>query len=176
MTTLKNELVGTWQLLSYIEVPINGTDSKFPMGQSPKGLLMYGADGYMSVQISNSERSNFSSDDRYLANELEIRSQVKGFISLAGSYKIDNINATVQYSIITSSFPNWEGQFQERKIDFEGDILYLKSVKPILSDGIEVNSYMTWRRIEKEEFISRREKYIEFTSSKQSKSQFEDFE
>ena len=81
MTTLKNELVGTWQLLSYIEVPISGTDSRFPMGQSPKGLLIYGADGYMSVQISDSQRSNFSSEDRFLANEFEIQSQIKGFIA-----------------------------------------------------------------------------------------------
>lgn len=175
MTTLKNELVGTWKLLSYIEVPINGTDSKFPMGQSPKGLLIYGADGYMSVQISDSERDNFSSEDRYLANDEEIQSQIKGFIALAGSYKIDNTNATVQYSITTSSFPNWEGQFQERKIDFEGDILYLKSVTPILSNGIEVNSYMTWKRIEKEEFSSRRERFMEITNAGRSKSQFEDF-
>ncbi|WP_156306835.1 lipocalin-like domain-containing protein [Sphingobacterium endophyticum] len=176
MTTLKNELVGTWQLLSYIEVPINGTDSKFPMGQNPKGLLIYGADGYMSVQISNSERGNFSSDDRYLAKEEELKSQVKGFIALAGTYKIDNMNAIVQYAITTSSFPNWEGQIQERKIDFEGDILYLKSVDPILSDGIKVNSYMTWRRVEKEEYLSRRERFMEITASKQSKTQFEDFE
>ncbi len=176
MTTLKNELVGTWQLLSYIEVPIKGTDSKFPMGKSPKGLLMYGADGYMSVQISGSERQLFSSDDRYLANEEEILSQVKGFIAFSGSYKIDNANATIQYAITTSSFPNWEGQFQERKIDFEGDVLYLKSVEPILSFGEYVNSYMTWRRIEKEEFISRRERFVEYNAFKQSKTAFEDYD
>ena len=127
----------------------------------------------MSVQISASERSNFVSEDRYLANSVEIESQIKGFIALAGSYKVDNSNAVVQYSIRTSSFPNWEGEVQERKIDFEGDILYLKSVSPILSDGVEVNSYMTWRRIEKEEFSSRRDMFMEITS-KRSKSHFED--
>lgn len=174
MTTLKNELVGTWQLLSYIEVPIKGADSKFPMGQSPKGILIYGADGHMSVQISNAERNKYQSEDRYLASGEEIQEQVKGFIAFAGTYQIDSSNATVQYSISTSSFPNWEGQVQERKLDFEGDILYLKSVEPILSDGEYVNSYMTWRRVEKEEFLSRRERYLEITQSRQVKSQFED--
>ena len=45
---------------------------------------------------------------------------------------------------------------QHRKIDFEGDILYLKSTEPILSNGIYVNSYMTWQRMERseEEFVS----------------------
>src|SRR5690606_23238146 len=141
MTTLKNELVGTWKLLSYIEVPINGIDSKFPMGKSPKGLLMQDPDGYMSMQISNSERSQFSSDDRYQANQEELLSQVQGFIAFAGSYKIIENKAVIQYALTTSSYPNWEGKIQERRVDFEGDILYLKSVEPVLSNGEYVNSY-----------------------------------
>jgi hypothetical protein len=34
---------------------------------------------------------------------------------------------------------------------------------------------MTWRRIEKEEFSSRRERFMEITNAGRSKSQFEDF-
>ncbi|MGO1816512.1 MAG: lipocalin-like domain-containing protein [Sphingobacterium sp.] len=164
MTTLKNELVGTWKLLSYIEVPINGIDSKFPMGKSPKGLLMQDPDGYMSMQISNSERSQFSSDDRYQANQEELLSQIQGFIAFAGSYKINENKAVIQYALTTSSYPNWEGKIQERRVDFEGDVLYLKSVEPVLSNGEYVNSYMTWHRIEKEEFLSRRERFLKYTS------------
>ncbi|GAA4137031.1 hypothetical protein GCM10022216_12700 [Sphingobacterium kyonggiense] len=174
MTTLKNELIGTWLLLSYIEVPVNGNDSNFPMGKSPKGSLIYGPDGHMSVQISSSERCNFSSNDRYLANDEELISCVKGFIAFAGSYQIDNSTATVQYSIHTSSYPNWEGQMQERKIDFEGDILYLKSTEPILSNGQYVNSYMTWQRVEKVEMQSRRDRFINYSNQKQAEGAWED--
>lgn len=170
MTTLKNELIGTWLLLSYIEVPVNGLDSNFPMGKSPKGTLIYGPDGHMAVQISSSDRCNFSSNDRYLANDEELLSCVKGFIAFAGSYQIDNANATVRYAIHTSSYPNWEGQMQERKIDFEGDILYLKSVEPILSNGVEVNSYMTWQRVEKVEMESRRDRYIKYNNQKNTQT------
>ncbi|WP_099367326.1 lipocalin-like domain-containing protein [Sphingobacterium sp. 1.A.4] len=174
MTTLKNELVGTWSLLSYIEVPLNGLDSTFPMGKNPKGSLIYGPDGHMSVQISSSERGLFSSNGRFIVNEEELLSCVKGFIAFAGSYQIDNNAATVTYAIQTSSFPNWEGQLQVRKIDFEGDILYLKSVEPILSGGSYVNSYMTWQRLEKMELQSRRERFVEFNALKREKTAFED--
>ena len=176
MTTIKNELIGTWQLLSYIEVPLNGSDSIFPMGKSPKGILIYGADGFMSVQISSSERSIYSSNDRYIADDQEIISSIKGFIAFSGSYHINNQTAIVSYSIQTSSFPNWEGQIQERKVDFEGDILYLKSVEPILSNGQDVNSYMTWQRIEKVELQSRRERYLEYSNKRLEKTSLEDIE
>ena len=174
MTTIKNELIGTWTLLSYIEIPTNGADSTFPMGKSPVGTIMYGADGHMSVQISNPERLKFSSNDRYVASEEEAESSVKGFIAFSGSYHIDNRNAILKYHISNSSFPNWEGGIQERKIDFEGDILYLKSVEPILSGGFYVNSYMTWRRIEKEELISRRERFLEIAASNHNSASLED--
>ncbi|HIY76995.1 MAG TPA: lipocalin-like domain-containing protein [Candidatus Sphingobacterium stercorigallinarum] len=164
MTTLKNELIGTWRLLSYIEVPINGVDSKFPMGKNPKGLLMQNAEGYMSMQISSSERSQFSSADRYQASADELISHVQGFIAFAGPYKINESKAVIQYALSTSSYPNWEGKIQERRVDFDGDVLYLKSVEPILSNGEYVNSYMTWHRIEEEEFLSRRERFLEYTS------------
>ncbi len=169
MTTLKNELIGTWQLLSYIEVPVKGTDSYFPMGKNPKGILIYGADGFMSVNISSSERSKFSSNDRYLSSQEEMLSCVKGYIAFAGSYQIDNNLAIVSYAIQSSSFPNWEGEIQERKIDFEGDVLYLKSVNPILSNNEYVNSYMTWQRVEKYELQSRRERFLDYQMSNKDK-------
>ncbi|MVZ64468.1 hypothetical protein GQF61_01275 [Sphingobacterium sp. DK4209] len=176
MTTIKNELIGTWTLLSYIEIPTNGADSTFPMGKSPVGTIMYGADGYMSVQISNPARQKFNSNDRYVADAAEMEACVKGFIAFSGSYHIDNKQAVVKYHINNSSYPNWEGEIQERKVDFEGDILYLKSVEPILSGGFYVHSYMTWRRIEKQELISRRDRFLEINANKQKYTSLEDLD
>ena len=148
MTSIKNELVGTWRLLSYIEVPIDGDDSLFPMGKQPYGLLMYAADGYMSVQVSKDERLPYQSNDKMTPTYQEMVSSVQGYIAFTGKYSIDNYNAVVSYSIESSLFPNWNNQIQKRKVDFEGDILYLRSTEPILSNGIYVNSYMTWQRCE----------------------------
>ena len=150
MTSLKNELIGSWKLLSYIEVPIEGEDSLFPMGKNPYGILLYSADGYMSVQIAKDERLFFESNDKLIATPAEMSSALAGYIAFAGRFKIDNNNAIVSYMIKTSLFPNWKNTVQHRKVDFEGDnILYLKSTEPILSNRRFVNSYMTWERMDR---------------------------
>ena len=149
MTSLKNELVGTWSLLSYIEVPIGGEDSLFPMGKAPYGVLMYSADGYMSVQIAKNDRLLYKSNDKLMATHEEMVSSLQGYMAFSGRYKVDNNNAIVSYIIKSSLYPNWKNQVQRRKIDFEGDILYLKSTEPILSNGAYVNSYMTWKRVDR---------------------------
>ncbi|WDF70590.1 lipocalin-like domain-containing protein [Sphingobacterium oryzagri] len=149
MTSLKNELIGTWKLLSYIEVPIGGDDSLFPMGKNPFGLLMYSPDGFMSVQISKEERLLYGSNDKLIANSEEMAATLEGYIAFFGKFKVDNSNAVVSYIIKSSLFPNWNNKVQRRKIDFEGDILYLKSTEPILSNGVQVNSYMTWQRADR---------------------------
>ncbi|GHE34247.1 lipocalin-like domain-containing protein [Sphingobacterium griseoflavum] len=149
MTSLKNELLGTWKLLSYIEVPIGGDDSLFPMGKNPYGLLMYSPDGFMSVQISREERLPYASNDKLQPSQDEMLSSLQGYIAFCGKFKVDNSSAIVSYMIKSSLFPNWKNKVQRRKIDFEGDILYLKSTEPILSNGQYVNSYMTWQKTDR---------------------------
>lgn len=149
MISLKNEIIGTWMLLSYIEVPVNGTDSLFPFGKSPKGSLLYSPDGYMSVYISVSDDFNYVSEDSMQASAHELNDQIKD-IAFSGKYTIDNTNAHVVYDISSSLFPNWEGCQQVRKLNFEGDILYQKSLEPISSNGKLVHAYMTWKRTAKE--------------------------
>lgn len=150
MASLKNELIGSWRLLSYIEVPLDGGDSRFPMGKTPKGLLIYAPDGYMSVQISASTERNFESGDRMDATQAELLACMRNYIAFSGSYTVDDLNGSVEYAIHTSLFPNWEEQKQSRKIDFEGNVLFQKSLAPIRSDGVMVHSYITWQRSEKE--------------------------
>ena len=40
-----------------------------------------------------------------------------GSISVFGSYTVDETKKTVTYHIVSSTFPNWEGQAQTRTID-----------------------------------------------------------
>ncbi|WP_270090369.1 lipocalin-like domain-containing protein [Sphingobacterium sp. SYP-B4668] len=150
MASIKNELIGSWKLLSYIELPINGTDSLFPMGQQPDGILMYSPDGYMSVQIAGQQRPTYTSDDWRIGSCEEHTASVSSYISFSGTYRILE-NRIVSYEIKTSLFPNWKGQTQERTFDFEGDILYLKSVEPQLSNGMLVHAHMTWKKNRKAE-------------------------
>jgi len=50
--TLRERLIGAWSLASYEERPVGGSTSFHPMSKTPKGIIMYSADGFMSAQLS----------------------------------------------------------------------------------------------------------------------------
>jgi len=156
MASLKNEIIGSWKLLSYIEVPVGGGESLFPLGKSPKGNLIYSPDGYMSVQISASEDLGFSSDDRILVSQEELLKRLQRYIAFSGRYTVDNEMACVIYLVENSLYPAWENTRQVRKLDFEGDVLYQKSLDPIKSGGKLVHAYMTWKKVEKSNYDEQR--------------------
>lgn len=144
MTSLKDELVGSWKLLSYIEVPIIGEDSVFPMGKSPSGILTHSSDGYMSLQIAK-EKNQLFKDNR--EERREIMKDKANYSAFCAKYTVDLKNAIVTYDIESPRSLNEVNKIQHKRVNFEGDIMYLKSTEPVLSNGVEVNSYMTWERI-----------------------------
>ncbi|MCY4781368.1 lipocalin-like domain-containing protein [Sphingobacterium sp. UT-1RO-CII-1] len=144
MTSLKDELVGSWKLLSYIEVPIIGEDSMFPMGKSPCGLLTHSPDGYMSLQIAKEKNQLFKDSKE---TRREIMKDKTNYSAFCAKYTVDLKNAIVTYNIEDPRSLNEGDKTQHKRVNFEGDIMYLKSTEPILSNGVEVNSYMTWERI-----------------------------
>ncbi len=149
MAILKNEIIGAWKLLSYIEVPVGGEEYLFPLGTNPKGVLIFNPDGYMSVQLSVKDPVKYTSEDRFADTDEKIAARAKEYIAFTGKYTVNEMLAQVNYHIETSLNPNWEGVTQVRKLDFEGDILYQKSLEPIASNGQMVYAYMTWQKIPK---------------------------
>ena len=51
--TLREQLIGAWKLVSYVEKPTDGSEPFHPMGEAPKGIIMYTPDGYMSAQLEH---------------------------------------------------------------------------------------------------------------------------
>lgn len=146
MNDLKEEIKGLWSLLSYIEVPINGTNSLFPLGKKPKGFMVFSEGDFMSLQISGENRQNGADDDRFTSNVLQLASSARSYVALSGLYRIHPQLPIVNFKIFTSLFPNWEGKEITRNFTMEGDTLFIKTDQPILSNGVMVNSYMTWER------------------------------
>jgi hypothetical protein len=61
--TLREQLIGAWKLVSYVEKPVDGSDPIYPMGEKLEGTIMYTPDGYMSVQMMQPGRAKFASGD-----------------------------------------------------------------------------------------------------------------
>ncbi len=43
--TLRDRLIGAWTLVSYEEQPVDDSESFYPMGRTPKAIIMYTPDG-----------------------------------------------------------------------------------------------------------------------------------
>jgi hypothetical protein len=51
-TGLRDQLIGAWKLVSYVEEPVDGSKPFYPLGEQPHGIIMYTPDGYMSAQLA----------------------------------------------------------------------------------------------------------------------------
>ena len=49
--TLRDQLVGAWKLVSYVEKPVDGSAPFYPMGETPKGISTVDADGVALAAI-----------------------------------------------------------------------------------------------------------------------------
>ena len=59
---LRDKLIGAWELVSFVEKPLNGFPLNYPMGETPLDIIMYTPDGYMSAQLMRPNPGHFASD------------------------------------------------------------------------------------------------------------------
>jgi hypothetical protein len=147
---LRDQLIGAWKLVSYVEEPVDGSAPFHPLGERPKGIIMYTPDGYMSAQLMRPERRPFASGDWFDGTEEEYREEASTYIAYSGPFHVDEEKRTLTHSMLVSLFPNWTGQTQPRVVKIEGDKLFLSTESPLKSGGKIVMSYLQWQRAGKE--------------------------
>jgi hypothetical protein len=146
---LRDQILGAWKLVSFVEKPTDGSAPNHPMGEKPIGIIMYTADGYMSAQLMRSERAAFASGDWSKATLEEYAGAASTYFAYAGPFHIDEERKTITHSVSMSIFPNWIGGEQHRTIRIEGDILHLSTASPIQLGGRSVNAQLQWKRCAK---------------------------
>ena len=114
--SLRDELVGTW---TFVVAEVTAPDGKksFPFGETPKGLLIFTSDGHFSQIHVASDVPKIASNNRLTGTAEEYATIMRRSISVFGTYTVDEDKKTVTYHIVSSSFPNWEGEAQTRTID-----------------------------------------------------------
>src|SRR6516225_4912690 len=119
--TLKNQLVGTWLLVS--NFTNRGDGSKVDiLGPNPKGMLMIDNGGPLSVPEMRSERPKFGSNSRQ-GTAAESKAIMQGSIAYFGTYTIDEAAKTLSVRIDACSFPNWNGTDQKKSLTISKDEL-----------------------------------------------------
>ena len=142
----KEQFTGTWKLVSS-EFRRSDGQLTYPMGRDAIGIIMYDANGHMSVQIVCPDRPAFASGDHLKGTPMEIKSAFEGFIAYYGAYEVNQEEGTVTHRVEGSSFPNWVGLAQRRFFEFSDNRLTL-STPPMLVGGQQVTGVLIWERAE----------------------------
>lgn len=144
--SLSEKIVGAWKLRSYTEMPVDGSEPFHPMGMTPKGLIMYTPDGYMSAQFMLPDRASFAVNDFYQGTNEEYKAAASTYVAYSGPYTVNDEKSTVTHKVFVSLLPNWIGNDQPRLASLERELLSLTTAIPIQSKGKSVVSKLVWYR------------------------------
>jgi hypothetical protein len=114
--SLGDQIVGTW---NFVVAEVTAPDGKksFPFGETPKGILIFTADGRFAQIHVASDVPRIASNNRLTATPEEYAEIMRRSLSVFGSWTVDEASKTVTYNIVSASFPNWQGEAQTRAID-----------------------------------------------------------
>lgn len=114
-TSLKDQLVGTWTVVSWEQTRNDG--SKFErFGTNPKGVNVFDANGRFYMMFARPDLPKIASSNPSTPTPEEAKAIVGGAIGYFGTYTVDEANKTITLHIEASSFPNQLGSEQKRTI------------------------------------------------------------
>ena len=113
---LKDQIVGTWD---FVVAEVTAPDGKksFPFGETPKGILIFTADGRFAQIHVAGDVPRIASNNRLTGTPEEYAAIMRRSLSVFGTYTVDEAGKTVTYNLVSASFPNWQGEAQTRSID-----------------------------------------------------------
>ena len=139
--TLKEQLVGTWELISLV-VHQGGKRIEL-FGPRPRGIQVMTEDGHFTNIITRESLPLYAGANRMKGTEEEYVAIGQGSNALYGSYEVDEARSIVTFNVDVSTFPNWEGERQHRVSWIEGDVWYYTNPMTAIGPGrVEV----IWKR------------------------------
>jgi Lipocalin-like domain len=134
--SLKDQLVGTWTLISVESTPPNGTKGQ-PYGPNPKGILFFDAGGRYAEVEGQPDRPKFKSASQPTAEEL-LAATLGHFGANFGTYSVNEADKTITRRFDGALRPNNEGTDYKSSVSLAGDELKLTGM--IQSTGIRFDS------------------------------------
>lgn len=144
ITPIRESLIGSWRLVSFIAEREGDSEVLYPMGPHPVGKLSYGGDGGMSVYLgTGANREHFRSQDP-LGGSVDEKSRAFSEVFFyVGGWRYRN--GLMLHDIETCSFPNWSGGTQIRYATFSEGLLTL-TTPPIPVAGALGVQKLIWKR------------------------------
>jgi len=139
--TVQGQLIGTWTLVS-MGVG-EGADRIEPFGADPKGIMTM--DGHrLVIIITRATLPKFAAGNREQGSPAENQAIVQGSIAYFGTYTFDEATSTLTAHIEGSTFPNFIGQDQKRRVIIDGNELTYVNPQPSGGGG---TAKVLWRRV-----------------------------
>lgn len=113
--SLKDQLVGTWTLVSANQVSKDGVKSD-RWGSNPRGRAIFEANGRYSFMIFRTDIPKFASNNMNQVTAEEAKAAIQGMTANYGTWSIDEATKTLTTNIEGSSSPNLNGGTQKRII------------------------------------------------------------
>ena len=113
--SLKDQLVGTWTIVSWLETFKDGSKLQ-RFGPDPKGVNIFTADGHFSIMYARPDLPKIASNDPMKPTPEEANAIMLGSIAYFGTYTVDEGSKTISFRIESTTLPNQLGMNQMRKI------------------------------------------------------------
>jgi hypothetical protein len=141
--SLKEQLIGTWTLVSSDQVRLDGSKLK-EFGANPKGINVFDANGRFFLMVASADNSKIASKDPSKTNSEENGLIVES-IAYYGTYTVNEEVNVISLHLDASTFPNQVGTDQKRTINsLTTD--ELKYSSPAAISAVQV--HQVWKRAE----------------------------
>jgi Lipocalin-like domain len=87
-TSLQKSILA-WTLISYVIADVSGQNREYPLGEDARGVLIYTADGFMSVQISKPGRPAHADRALHGGTDAQRAAAAAGYLAYAGRYSVE---------------------------------------------------------------------------------------
>lgn len=136
---MREALQGVWNLVTWKRHPEQGP-IVYPLGENPKGLLVYSPCGAMAVHMFRAGRAHLSTDDPVGGTAEERAGAYSGCLTYFGTWNTEN--GHVVHQVDQALFPNWSETVQSRPFLFEDGNLVLQ----VRDSSGRVTNEMIWAR------------------------------
>jgi hypothetical protein len=120
--TLKDQLVGSWTLVSAETIEPSGSKLPLVKGTPMKGVQVFTADGRLSFQVIG-DHQKIASNDRYKMTAEEMKAIAESILSYFGTYTVNEAEKSYTIRIESSSFQNQTANPAKRMVELNGDDL-----------------------------------------------------
>jgi hypothetical protein len=138
--SLKEQLVGTWTIVSWEQKKSDGTKLQ-QFGAHPAGIAFFDAGGRYIISVMRSDRARYASNALWQGTAEENKATADGTQTYFGTYSISEADSSIAIHVEASSFPNWNGTDQKRIVAITGDQLTL-TIRPATGENVDV----VWKR------------------------------